>query len=617
MVGYSRLVGLDDQGTLDRLRFLRREVIDPATEEHGGKIVQTGGDSLLIVFDSVDGAVRCAVKVQQETPVVDSDQPPDRAIRFRVGINLGDAIPDGTDLHGDAVNVAARLQAECPPGGICVSRSVRDHVHGRLGLEFEELGPLKLKNIARPVEAFVLRIGPEVIGSPRASARHSTPTRPRLSVFVGTIRSQGFPMESEYLIQGITEDITSDLSRLPGNFVVGGANSMAQTDDLADQMKVALELGVCYVIQGSIRKIGGRAAVNVQLVSTETGAHIWADRFHVNIGVMADALDEITGRLVRSFAVQLIEDVNRRIEAIDPRNWTPDDLVMRGRGLLSKPHSATNRHEALRCFEQAFDGAPRSVDAKYGIANVLMSNVLDGWSLAPEQDKARAEQLLTEILRDDANNSDAHANMGMLRRAQGRLNDARIELEMAIAQAPNNIQATGQLGITLTFLGHPEAAVPLIERCLRLAPHDRNTPVNQAILGLCKLLLGNAEEAVVWLRRARAANPRLFYIHAFLAAALALRNELDEADRVLRQAVQVRPEFGSKSDLEAVLRESTPEYLALWRKTVYVGLIRAGLPRVVPNFAPLPDEPGNDAVGVFGNEVGEAGMPPRAHSTSD
>ena len=198
MVGYSRLVGLDDQGTLDRLRFLRREVIDPATEEHGGKIVQTGGDSLLIVFDSVDGAVRCAVKVQQEIPVVDSDQPPDRAIRFRIGINLGDAIPDGTDLHGDAVNVAARLQAECPPGGICVSRSVRDHVHGRLGLEFEELGPLKLKNIARPVEAFVLRMGPEVIVSPRASARHSTPTRPRLSVLVGAIRSQGFPKESEY-----------------------------------------------------------------------------------------------------------------------------------------------------------------------------------------------------------------------------------------------------------------------------------------------------------------------------------------------------------------------------------------------------------------------------------
>ena len=158
MVGYSRLIGLDDVGTLERLRALRRNLIDPAIEEHGGRIVNTGGDSLLIVFDSIDGAVRCAVKVQQQVPVHDADQPPDRAIRFRVGINVGDVIPDGTDVHGDVVNVAARLQAECPPGGICVSRPVRDHVQDRLDLVFEELGPLNLKNIARPVEAFVVRL---------------------------------------------------------------------------------------------------------------------------------------------------------------------------------------------------------------------------------------------------------------------------------------------------------------------------------------------------------------------------------------------------------------------------------------------------------------------------
>ena len=157
MVGYSRLIGLDDAGTLQRLRSLRSDVIDPAINEHGGRIVQTGGDSLLIVFDSIDGAVRCAVQVQHQVPIHDGDQPSERAIRFRIGINIGDAIADGTDLHGDAVNVAARLQAECQPGGICVSRSVRDHLHGRLDLAFEELGALNLKNIARPVEAFALK----------------------------------------------------------------------------------------------------------------------------------------------------------------------------------------------------------------------------------------------------------------------------------------------------------------------------------------------------------------------------------------------------------------------------------------------------------------------------
>jgi adenylate cyclase len=162
MVGYSRLIGLDDLGTLERLRILRDTLIDPAIDEHGGRIVQTGGDSLLIAFDSIDGAVRCAVDMQQRMPEYDDDQPADRAIRFRVGINIGDVIASGTDLHGDGVNVAARLQAECPPGGICVSRAVRDHVHGRLDLVFSECGSLSLKNIDRPVEAFLLRLEPGV-----------------------------------------------------------------------------------------------------------------------------------------------------------------------------------------------------------------------------------------------------------------------------------------------------------------------------------------------------------------------------------------------------------------------------------------------------------------------
>src|SRR6476659_10218860 len=169
MAGYSRLIGLDDAGTLQRLRALRQNLIDPAIDEHCGRIVQTGGDSLLIVFDSIDGAVRCALKVQQEVPDYDGDQPSDRAIRFRIGINIGDAIADGTDLHGDAVNVAARLQAECAPGGICVTRSVRDHVHGRLGLEFEELGALDLKNITRPIEAFA--VDPNVVSIPNSVER--------------------------------------------------------------------------------------------------------------------------------------------------------------------------------------------------------------------------------------------------------------------------------------------------------------------------------------------------------------------------------------------------------------------------------------------------------------
>ena len=182
MAGYSRLIGLDDAGTLRRLRTLRRALIDPAIREYGGRVVQTGGDLLLVAFDSIDGAVRCAVKVQQQVPVYDGDQPADRRIRFRIGINIGDVIPHGTDLHGDGVNIAARLEAECPVGGICVSRTVRDHVHGRLDLPFEAIGPLTLKNIARPVEAYVVRLDPAA----EALAPHDAPDAAKAGGWVRT-----------------------------------------------------------------------------------------------------------------------------------------------------------------------------------------------------------------------------------------------------------------------------------------------------------------------------------------------------------------------------------------------------------------------------------------------
>ena len=230
MAGYSRLIGLDDVGTLDRLRALRKDLIDPAIEEHGGRIVNTGGDSLLMVFDSIDGAVRCAVKVQQKVPAHDTDQPPARAIRFRVGINVGDVIPDGTDVHGDVVNVAARLQAECPPGGICVSRQVRDHVHDCLDLAFEELGSLSLKNIARPVEAFVLRLASAT--TPKSVERSLVqgtgealplPVRPSIAVLAFTNMS-GDP-EQEYFSDGVADDIITGLSRIRWLYVIARNSS--------------------------------------------------------------------------------------------------------------------------------------------------------------------------------------------------------------------------------------------------------------------------------------------------------------------------------------------------------------------------------------------------------
>jgi adenylate cyclase len=284
MAGYSRLIGLDDAGTLQRLRKLRGELIDPVIEAHGGKIVQTGGDSLLVVFDSIDGAVRCAVKVQQQLPIHDGDQPPDRAIRFRVGIDLGDAIADGTDLHGDAVNVAARLQAECSPGGICVSRSVRDHVHGRLDLAFDDLGALNLKNIARPIEAFVLRAVATAgtVQSVERSLVHDTgealplPDKPSIAVLPFTNMS-GDP-EQEYFADGMVEEIITALSRIRWLFVIARNSSFTYKGKAIDVKQVGRELGVRYVLEGSVRKGGEKVRITGQLIDSLTGAHLWAER---------------------------------------------------------------------------------------------------------------------------------------------------------------------------------------------------------------------------------------------------------------------------------------------------------------------------------------------------
>jgi adenylate cyclase len=349
MVGYSRLIGLDDAETLERLRALRHDLIDPAIEEHGGRIVQTGGDSLLVMFDSIDGAVRCAVRVQQQVPILDAGHPLDRAIRFRIGINIGDAIADGTDLHGDAVNVAARLQAECPPGGICVSRSVRDHVHGRLDLSFEALGTLNLKNIARPVEAFLLR---PAAAAALQSVVHGTgealplPGKPSIAVLPFTNMS-GDP-EQEYFSDGIAEDIITALSRNRSLFVIARNSSFTYRGRSVDVKQVARELGVRYVVEGSVRRTSERVRISAQLIDAETGNHVWAERYDRRLVDVFDVQDEITAAVSRSIGPAISHAERQR--AIRKRPETLDAWEAYQRALWHQAKGGVASIEQARHF---------------------------------------------------------------------------------------------------------------------------------------------------------------------------------------------------------------------------------------------------------------------------
>lgn len=318
----------------------------------------------------------------------------------------------------------------------------------------------------------------------------------------------------------------------------------------------------------------------MQLIDVETGAHLWADRFDADHRAATDARNEIIGRLERGLVRNLLEDVNRRIEALPPRDWSSYDLNMRGRTFMVRPQSLANRQIAIDSFEQALNRDPGSAAARIGLANVLISNILDGWGTLIKEETARAEQLLLEALQGDTDISQAHAHMGKLRRIQGRLSDSRVELEIALGMSPNFSDAMKQLGFTLAFLGLPETAIPWLEKSLRLAPHDHGKPGNQAALGLCHLMLGEIESGIIWLRKARAGNPQMSYIHMWLAAGLGLREELDEARAALRQAIEIKPDIDSLTALRSrwQMMTASPRFFMLAEKSVILGLRRVGLP---------------------------------------
>jgi tetratricopeptide (TPR) repeat protein len=317
----------------------------------------------------------------------------------------------------------------------------------------------------------------------------------------------------------------------------------------------------------------------VQLIEAKTGAHLWADRFDTDRANLAEAQDEITGRLARTLNLELVETLGRRIEQEKGADPDARDLMMRSFAVYNRPYSAASREEARRLFERALELDPRSVDARIGLARTLAANLTDGWSSAPQQDAARAEQLLLEALERDGNRSMAHEAMGVLRRVQDRLAESVIELETAIALDPNAARAFHHLGLTLTFLGQPEAGIPKIEKAIRLNPHDPNAGHMYYVLGMCHFLLGHVEQAIDLYTKARAKNPRSWFIHLSLAGALGFRGDLDDAKPALAEAIKLRPELNSLARLRASRSwTSNPQYAALAEKTLHAGLRRAGLP---------------------------------------
>jgi adenylate cyclase len=470
IVGYSRLIGLDDTGTLERLRTLRHDLIDPSIAEHGGRIVNTAGDALLIVYDSVDGAVRCAMEIQQQIPVHDGDRSPDKRIMFRIDINAGDAIPDGTDLHGDVVNVAARLQAECPQGGVCISRAVREHVRNRLDLPFEAIGPLNLKNINQPVEAFVLR--PETLAADKSVERalvHGTgealplPDKPSIAVLAFTNMSGD--AEQEYFSDGIADDIITELSRSRSLFVIARNSSFTYKGGAVDIGQVARELGVLYVLQGSVRRSGARVRVVAQLIDAATGNHIWAERYDAALEEMFTIQDEITAAVVAAVLPAVADAEQRRALRKPPESLGAWEAYQRGLWHMSK-FSGTDGELATQFFERAI-----SLDATFAAAyaNLALAYTESGSLHAlrsVDETMALARMAALRAVECDPNDADAHAALAFTMMLGGTREGVSEQLDLALACNENSTWANGVQGTMLAWSGRGREAREYLQTAL-------------------------------------------------------------------------------------------------------------------------------------------------------
>jgi TolB-like protein/class 3 adenylate cyclase/tetratricopeptide (TPR) repeat protein len=538
MVGYSRLIGLDDGATAARLRTLRNTLIDPAIEAHGGRIVQTGGDSLLIIFDSIDGAVRCAVKVQEEVPSFDGDALPDRTIRFRVGINIGDVIADGTDFHGNAVNVAARLQVECPPGGICVTRAVRDHVHDRLNLVFEEIGALNLKNISRPIEAYVLRIGAAPLAASPALAKQTASSSTKFPEFGGepaiaVLPFRGYAAGSDPFIDGMTDELINALSGWRSFPVIARNSVFAYRGGDADVRVIGRELGARYIVSGSVRRQDTQVRVNLNLVDAETAENLVTEHYnHTSTDPFA-LQDDIVRAIVGVLAPEVLKLERERAIQRTPAEASVYSLYERGMW-----HRYRNTREDLERAEALFRRV-LELDPSYARATAALSlcrnfAAISRW--VPDVPTAHAESMVLarRAVADDPRDPHAHFALGVACMNAKRLPEAIAELREAIRLNPSHSFAHANLGHVFNYLNRPEEGLPEVELALRLNPHDPRRFMWLPYLAASHYLSRRYRECLATCEQALVANPDYPHAARYIVAALGQLGLVAQAQPLLQ-----------------------------------------------------------------------------------
>ncbi len=541
IAGYSRLMGTDEEGTLRQLKAHRRELVDPKITEHRGRIVKTTGDGMLVEFVSVVDAVRCAVDVQRGMAERNSEVPADKRIEFRIGINVGDIISDSNDIYGDGVNVAARLEALADPGGIMVSRTVHDQVRDKLSFGFEDMGEQAVKNISRPIGVHRICLTESAPTAVKPGAAAPMPElaavqRPSIAV-LPFVNMSGDP-EQEYFADGISEDILTGLSKLRF-FVIARNSTFAYKGKAVDVKRAARELGVRYVLEGSVRKGGNRVRITAQLIDATTGNHIWADHYDGELTDIFALQDEITRKVVAAIEPRLLEAEGTRSHARSTKDLDAWDMVMQANSLFWRL-TKTEGEAAIALLKQAVERYPDYAPAHSMLAFALLISRLLGWTLVVPEVKESAA-LATRAAELDDSDPWAHLALGYVAHTMRRTDDAAREYQRAIDLNPNFAAAHGYLGFALALAGRSDQAIAHLEQAIRMSPHDPQNAIFNNGLAVAHYLAGRYTEAITFGRKSVQQRDGSTAGHRICIASLAQAGQIEESRAALQRLRELQP----------------------------------------------------------------------------
>ena len=540
IVAYSRLMEADEMGTLERMRTHRHELWSPLIEKYGGRVVGTAGDALLVEFTSAVAAVESAIEIQVGMAEREADEPGDNKMLLRIGVNIGEVIVDGDDIFGDEVNIAARLQALADPGGISVSGSVQQQIEGKLEGKFADDGLHIVKNISRPIRVWRWSLGiSDVSAAENAEAPAPLPDKPVIAVLPFDNMS-GDP-DQEYFSDGISEDIITDLSKLSGLLVIARNSSFAYKGEAVKVQEVGRDLGVQYVLEGSVRKAGERMRVTAQLVDATNGRQLWAERYDRQLEDIFAVQDELSRKIVTSTAAKLSENDSRRLANRGTNDINAYDQLLHGREQLLR-HTREANAEAIEHFERALALDPAYAAAHVHLAESLLQQLQVGWISNAEEFLATALDHATRAIAIDDDYGPGHGVLGQIHLWQKNFDAAVTEGERRVALNPGDAEGIATLAMTLVFSGEPEAALEAIEQAMRLEPQYPFWHLH--VVGLCNFALERYGEAAKAFRRSIVRNPNSMPPHMLLAAAAALSNDMQTAHSELAECKRLNPELG-------------------------------------------------------------------------